>query len=484
MSKSYNNPQMRQIYFRLPTFIREGFAYIYSIRHHRRRFGGAFQTHLAELKKHSSWTAEDYASDQLLKLRLMLFYAESHCVYYHELFHKIGFKPDKLYSLEGLWELPVLEKEIVRSQSGRLLAFPPIRNVVRGQTGGTTGSPLKFLVTEEANQRHYATQWFHMSWAGIRWGERWAHFGGHLVGPVDSVRPPFWILDRHENELIFSSQHMTPNSLPDYTQVLEEFQPAVICGYPSSIYLLALHLIETGSRAIRPKGVFTWAETTLEYQRQAIEKAFDCRVYSSYGNGERTGHLLQCECGNFHVVPETCVVEVLDAQDHPACPGEIGELVCTSLVERAMPLIRYRTGDTAIAAEDLCSCGRTTPIVSAIEGRTRDFIIGRNGRTFIPHANMFTSEMLIKEAQFVQDHAGAVCIRLVPRIGYGPEEQARLTKAAYYQFGNQLEVTIQIVDAIPRTKAGKYQFVVSHLQQNPPYSLNESKSEYSVSTCE
>jgi phenylacetate-CoA ligase len=468
MPLDYSDSRLRHLYLLLPSFMREAVAAIYSMTRHRRRFGGVFQSHLAELQANASRTAEEHAADQLRRLRLTLSYADAHVPYYRDLFQKLGFEPEAVRSLSDLQSLPLLDKDTVRSQSHQLLADPLPSRTINGQTGGTSGSPLMFLFTEEANQRHQATVWFHMSWAGIQRGDRCAHFGGHPVAAPDSLRPPFWVLDRYEKELVFSSQHMTPATMPEYARVLADYRPVVINGFPSTIHLMAVYLIETERNDIRPKAVFTWAETLLAYQREAIEEAFGCRVYSSYGNGERTGHLLQCERGNFHVVPETCVVEVLDPFGNPVHPGEMGELVCTSLVERAMPLIRYRIGDTAIAAEGLCSCGRTTSILSAIGGRTDNYILGRDGRRFGPLAHLVTSAMRIKEAQFVQSEPGLVCIRVVPCADYGPSEQARLMEAAYKKFGNQVEVTVQAVDAIRRTAYGKFPFVVLQQKKDIP----------------
>lgn len=460
--KSYNNPRLRQIYFSLPVFMREGMSTVYSMTQHRRRFGGVFPSHLEELQTNASRTAEAYAADQFQRLRATLIYAGNYCQYYKELFNQSGFYPERISSIADLQRLPTLDKEMLRSQAKRIMADPLKIGTIRVTTSGTTGTALDLMISEEANQRHYATQWFHMGWAGIRRGERWALFGGQLVARRDSLRPPFWVRDWYENEMIFSSQHMIPATLPDYARALADFQPALICGIPSSIHLLAVYLNEVGRTDIRPKAVFTWAETTLPNQREAIEKAFDCRVYSSYGNAERTGHLLQCEDGNFHVVPETCVVEILNPDGTPTAAGEIGELVCTSLIERAMPLIRYKMGDAAIPAEGSCSCGRTTPIIREIAGRTHNFILGRDGRRYGPLAHLFTGTYRIKEAQFVQSEPGSACIRVVPCVGYGPADQKILLDEANHIFGNQVAVTIQQVDSIPRTPGGKFPVVVTH----------------------
>jgi len=466
MALSYSDPWLRRIYFSLPNFMREGMAAVYSMKRHRVRFGGVFQSHLAELQANAGRTAEEHAADQLRRLRSTLSYAGVHCPYYREVFHKVGFEPDAVRALTDLQRLPLLDKEMVRSQADRLLAVPLPSRTIRGKTSGTTGTALEGVITEEASQRQNATLWFHISWAGIQWGERWALFGAQPVALPDSLRPPFWVLDRYEKELVFSTQHMTPAALPEYARALANYRPALICGFPSAIHLMALYLIETARSDIRPKSVFTWSENLLGYQRKAIEEAFGCRVYSSYGNGEHTGHLLQCERGNFHVVPETCVIEVLDSLGNPAHPGEMGELVCTSLVERAMPLIRYRIGDTATAAEGLCSCGRTTPIVSEISGRTHNFILGRDGRRLGPVDCLLKSALRIKEAQFVQNEPGLVCIRVVPRTDYGPADKASLIETAHQKLGSQVDVTIEVVDAITRLANGKFPFVVLNLEHS------------------
>jgi phenylacetate-CoA ligase len=461
MPKSYSDTRLRRIYFSLPIFMREGIASVYSMTQHRHRFGGVFQNHIKELQANANQTTEEYAVDQLRRLRATLIYAGEHCPYYTEMFNKVGFEPNGIKSVAELQHLPMVDKETIRNQGNRLHAIPLPKRTMEQDTSGTTGSAMTFMITEEANQRHYATQWFHMSWSGIKWGERWALFGGQPVALRESLRPPFWAYDRYEKEMIFSCQHMTPDTMEDYARALADFQPAVICGIPSAIHLVALYLIDKARTDIRPKAVFTWAENTLAYQRDVIEKAFICRVYSSYGNAERTGHLLQCEMGNFHTVPETSVIEVVDSQGNPTAPGEVGELVCTSLMERAMPLIRYRIGDTAIYAEGMCSCGRTTPILSEITGRTHNYVIGRDGRRYGPLAHLFTRSMRIKEAQFVQNEPGLVCIRVVPRADYGPSDQASLLESALHKFGDQIDVVIQIVDSIPRTAGGKFQVVVT-----------------------
>jgi phenylacetate-CoA ligase len=225
--------------------------------------------------------------------------------------------------------------------------------------------------------------WHHYSWAGIKRKDPIATFGYHPIIHVNSKKPPFWLYDRVENELFFSIQHISAQTAPLYIQALIDFRPVMIRGVPSFLNLIAQHMLETG-KTYHPKGIFTNSETLVDLQRKAIGQAFGCPVYNFYSNGERMGHVLQCQLGNLHVLTETSILEVLHSDGNLATVGEVGELVITSLINRAMPLIRYRIGDTAIMGEGRCSCGRDTPILKNLTGRSDDFIVKADGRRIHP----------------------------------------------------------------------------------------------------
>ena len=78
-----------------------------------------------------------------------------------------------------------------------------------------------------------------------------------------------------------------------------------------------------------------------------------------------------------HAHPLAGVTEILRPDGTPAPPGEMGEVVLTGLVNYAMPLIRYRVGDTARFATESCPCGRGMPVIEEIGGRLDDFVYTR-----------------------------------------------------------------------------------------------------------
>lgn len=459
MNFSYGNRNLQQIYFRLPQFTRELFAVIYSMKVHKRRFGGFFSDQLKELKQDEFLTTQDRAHDQLTRLKNILMDAYENVPYYHSLFNEIGFYPTGMRSLEDLNRIPLLEREIIRNQNINLLSRSYTGETFQHHTSGTTGASLQFTLSEEANQRHYACVWYHYGWAGIKRRDPIATFGGHPITHPKQQKPPYWLYDRFENELFFSIQHISPGTAPSYFQALVEFKPLMVRGIPSFLNLIAQYMLETG-KTYRPQAVFTYSETLLDAQRKALEQAFHCPVYNFYSNGERAGQILQCEHGNLHVMTETGVVEVIGRDEKPAAAGEVGELVITSLINRAMPLIRYRIGDTGILAEGNCPCGRDTPMLKSLTGRTNDFLVTSDGRHIMP-IGVFADTKNIMEAQLIQENIDSVIVKIVPRQGFGPNDEKQIIKEMRWELGTGINIHIQKVDEIPRTKSGKFQHIVS-----------------------
>lgn len=464
MTFSYTSPRLRNLYYRCPPVLKEWLALIYSHHKHNDRYGGKFEAQLAELERNTNRSFEETAEDQLARTKQMLMHAGANIPYYRALFQSIEFEPQSLQSLADLRRIPLLDKETVREQHDQLIAESAVGRTIAMHTSGTTGKALHFIVSQEANQRSYACIWFHYGWACIQRGDRVATLAGHPVVAPDRSRAPYWIHDRLENELFFSSQHITPHTLPLYADALAHFEPVLIRGYPSSIYLVALYLLEAGREDIRPSAVFTSSETLLDFQRNVIEQAFGCKAYSYYGNGERVANLLQCRNGNFHVVTEVCVVEVLRPDGSPAAAGEPGELVCTSLIDLAMPFIRYRIGDTGVLGAGQCVCGRNTPTLSSLTGRVEDIVITPDGRHVGRLGGLIFKDTLnIKEAQILQKEINSILVKIVPRRGYSPIDDRVILDSLRLRLGSEIQIRIQIVDHIPRTAAGKYRFVISNV---------------------
>ena len=119
-----------------------------------------------------------------------------------------------------------------------------------------------------------------------------------------------------------------------------------------------------------------------ERMRAEIESAFGLAAVSFYGMSEMCGPGVAAECiiarDGLHVQEDHFLVEVVDPDSgRPLEHGAEGELVFTTLIKEALPLIRYRTGDIGRLTADPCACGRTSRRLRGLRGRHDDMLIVR-----------------------------------------------------------------------------------------------------------
>ena len=201
----------------------------------------------------------------------------------------------------------------------------------------------------------------------------------------------------------------------------------------------------------------------MPHQRAEIEKAFSCRLMDWYGASEMVANIVQCEQGSYHIRPEYGVVEVLKADGSPALPGEEGTLVGTGLNNRAMPLIRYRVGDNVVRRAGICPCGRGGDLVEKITGRVEDVIVTPDGRWLTRLDHIFKGIHGVEEAQLVQEVPAELRIRLVRKPEFGPHDEQEILANLRSRLGNEINLKFEYLDQIPRTKSGKFRFVVSRV---------------------
>ena len=125
-----------------------------------------------------------------------------------------------------------------------------------------------------------------------------------------------------------------------YFEKLSKDNISVIEGYPSNLYIIALFLLKN-NQTFPMKTVLTSSETLFENQREAIEKAFCCKIFDFYGMAERTVFATECQVHDgHHLCSEYGITEILDKNNHPVSNGKEGKLVGTSLHNFGMPLFR------------------------------------------------------------------------------------------------------------------------------------------------
>jgi len=173
----------------------------------------------------------------------------------------------------------------------------------------------------------------------------------------------------------------------------------------------------------------------------------------------------ECEHGSLHISPDLGIIEILDAKGNPVKPGEVGEVVCTGLVNFDQPLIRYRIGDLMRLGTGPCSCGRNMPIIEEIVGRVEDTVVGKDGREMVRFHGIFIDLLNLIEAQIIQWEVTRFEIKVVTNGKWTEEEASIIKKRMASQLGD-VHVAVHVVDSIPRNRNGKFQAVISHVKRN------------------
>ena len=200
--------------------------------------------------------------------------------------------------------------------------------------------------------------------------------------------------------------------------LLHDLGARVLVSTPSYAIVIAQAVRDAGIDPADLKlelGLFG-GEPWTEGLRAEIERVLPgLRAVNFYGLSEMCGPGVAAECvevrDGLHVHEDHFLVEVVDAQSGaPVEEGREGELVFTTLLKEAMPLLRYRTGDIGSLTFEPCACGRTTARIHGLRGRLDDVIIVRGVNVYpsnVEHALLSVPEAA-PHYQLVVQRTGAM----------------------------------------------------------------------------
>jgi phenylacetate-CoA ligase len=453
------------LYPHLPAVMQEALLSGYFYAKARRLYGSAFQHQLTALHE-----SERFDHDRLLALQgaalRRIVEAAAHTRHYRHLFRQLGVDPAHIRTPADLSRVPILEKETLRRAPDDFVDERlDRRQLISMASSGSTGTPLRVYVAPEfeaLEEAFLARQW---GWVGFPVGGRRVKLRGDLIAAAAQHGAQPWRRNVANHELRMSSYHLSADTAAAYVERIQRFQPRALIAYPSSAAILAALVREQQLNCHIPL-VFTSSETLSAAQRRLIEAALQARVVDHYGLTESVAAIQECERGSYHVISEYGIVELVPAAANGA--GQICEIVATGLVNRAMPLLRYRTGDhVRVATASACSCGRAFPVVGEILGRADDTLRAASGALIGRLDHVFKGLDGILESQIVQEDDQQIRVRVVPGRGYSEAVAATLLRNLHERLGD-LPVDIELVDMIPRGPNGKFRAVVGNVSQFSP----------------
>jgi len=363
---------------------------------------------------------------QFSLLRSTVKHAFLHVPYYARLFAKLGIFPDEIRDFHDFAKIPISTKSGIRQAYPREIYVRNSWLDTKTRTSGSTAEPLEVVIDGKSHAWHLAGRYLFDSWMGIIPGERWLRITGHsqlakrlrariLRGEV--LVPPEWTAKARFNALV---------------DEIDKQKPSGLSGAASYLALLCQHIQESDVKLThKPKGIFSTSETLLPDQRRLICSVFEVEPFDRYGLGELGGYVAQdCGChGGLHINPFLVHAEVV-RNDQVAEPGETGRLILTDLQNRAMPLIRYDTGDLA-SLEPECQCGRAFPMLGKLIGRQSDYVCTKLGAfPLVTLTDRFVHAFAqyVHFFQFIQDQNNKTMLKIVPTTRYDEGSAQRILR--------------------------------------------------------
>ena len=326
---------------------------------------------------------QDLEQLQLERLQSTLYRVGTRVPFYRKKFEELRLNYDDIRSLDDLRQLPFTVKQDLRDNYPYGLFAVPLREVVRvHSSSGTTG-----LATVVGYTRNDIKNWSNLTARvltaagvtrddviqiafgyGLFTGGFGIHYGAERLGA--SVIP------------------ISAGNTKRQIQIMQDFKTTALVCTPSYALIIADTMMEMG---INPAGLslrygLFGAEPWSEAMRQEIREKLGIIATDNYGLSEVMGPGVagECqECNGLHINEDHFLLEVIDPETlEPVAPGEVGELVITTLTKEAFPMIRYRTRDLTRLIPEPCPCGRTLVRMQRVMGRTDDMLIIKGVNVF------------------------------------------------------------------------------------------------------
>jgi phenylacetate-CoA ligase len=457
----------QSLYYAMPVPAQNALVTAYGYYLKQKRHGSGAAELRALIAQSQLWTRQEVIQHQTIQLRSILELCATRVPYYRQAFASLGGNAAQVQGPEDLQRLPLLPKQTVRTEGARFVV-DGARPFWTQHTSGSTGTPVVVHLNQRTYQLVHALLEQHEANCGVGPTDLRATFAGRMVQPAEHLTPPFWRYNRAQRQLLFSAYHMSPPTLRYYVEELVRRQPAELIGYPSAITAVATHINASGrSGEIRPRVIITNSETLYGWQRETMEQAFGCPVRDYYGSAEAVVFAAQCDAGTYHFNPLIVIAEVVDERGAPAKPGEVGRLVCTTLTNMVMPLVRYEIGDAAIRLDGPCRCGSVLDGVSQIVGRQDDTITTPDGRAIGRIDHIFKGAVGIRECQVIQETLDLIRLLIVADDNFSPGQAQLLVQNLRGRIGDGVRIELVRVAEIPRTRAGKFRGVLSRVTTEP-----------------
>ena len=419
-------------------------------------------------------TTEQLQEVQLQGVRWTVAHAYEHCDFYRSKFDAVGVGPADLRSLDDLRRFPCTTADDLQSGYPFPLRSVPHDRIVRVHASSGTTGKRKVLCYTQKDLDDWADMFARCyEMAGLNREDRvqiavgyglWTAGVGFQLGceRFGAMAVP-----------------VGPGNTEMHCQLLVDLQSTVFCSTASMALLMAEEIERRGIQdQIALKKIIFGAERHSRRMREWVRQLTGAEeLYDIPGLTELYGPGTGLECSahqGIHYWADYYLLEILDPETlEPVPPGDLGEMVVTTLRKEAAPLVRYRTRDLTRLIDGPCPCGNPLPRHAHILGRSDDMFIFRAVNIYpgqIDHVLSgipgIGSEYQVHLAHR-DDGRDTMTLKVERAQGGSPQGDAELLEQVGQEVRRRImvRVAVEIVDygSLPRTER-KSRRVFDHRQ--------------------
>ena len=448
MLKKIINASTHNIYYRSPIFMQHVFTSAYGYKLKRERYN-----HLYE-KAFKRYIQNDF--DKRTALVDFMHHLKKNIQVYEDI------EIDERDILASFLKLPTTVKNDLRYElDARSCRDGQIRF---SGTSGTTGASLAVYDSEHDRADRMAYLDYIKYLNGVMPFSRRASFTGQDLTPSDH-KNVLWRFNMSMNQMLYAANHLAPDNIRHVYESLERFKPETLDGFPSAIHAVAKYILSNHVTINwDTKAIFPNAETLLPHIKADLESAFHTKVIDQYASGEGAPFIYGSGDGVYKIGHETGIFEFERVGRH------LYDMIITSFINYATPLVRYRIGDQVeiLSDETYLNSYRDDVRITRIFGRKADYLIGsRDNRvSSVGIARAVEGiENKVLAFQFIQKDMNRFIVNLVVEDSYNKNDEKILKDRVIRRLGRDANYQFNYLDALPREKNGKVRFIINEIAE-------------------
>ena len=436
--------------------------------YHRAR-GGKLAARYAQVREED--VGGTGAERQAQRLSRLLNHARDNVPHYRRLL-ATGTRSSVADPRTRLADLPPLTKQMIRANPAEFRSNDlPARRWFAASSGGSTGEPVTVIQDRDFWEWWVAVQLLYSNWAGHTLGEPqlllWGSEEDILRTRKSVTRTAAnWITRRR----IINAYQLTPRAMECLLRELNTGRYTLILAYTQALYEVAGFIERHRLTVVPQRAIITTSETLYDEMRERIERVFACPVLDLYGSRELGMIAGQCSHREGrHVYPWLNHVEIVDDEGRGVPPGVEGNILVTSLINFAMPMIRYAIEDRGVLSPkgQGCPCGRPGQVLQRVVGRSSHIFRRRDGTLVDPGYFMSVVDVLpsIRRFQVLQRDYDDVLIRLEGDVSPESMELEDIVRGVKAAMGAECRVGFEFPERISPTASGKFLYTISDLPE-------------------